>query len=145
EPPFQNLVECIGSLRSVSWLTESRKGHPGSRCATFPDCSSSGSPVNDADRGALRFCLQWRGPLRHCTEFPYTADRRTIRHGRYASVCSAAAGVPRSQVLPRHGVRRAGILVCRTWRIRLEAYGARLESGLGSRPHEFESRILRST
>ncbi len=31
-----------------------------------------------------------------------------------------------------------------TWRrIRLEAYGARLESGLGSRPHEFESRILR--
>ena len=28
-------------------------------------------------------------------------------------------------------------------RIRLEAYGARLESGLGSRPHEFESRILR--
>ena len=29
------------------------------------------------------------------------------------------------------------------WRIRLEAYGARLESGLGSRPHEFESRILR--
>ena len=28
-------------------------------------------------------------------------------------------------------------------RIRLEAYGARLETGLGSRPHEFESRILR--
>ena len=30
------------------------------------------------------------------------------------------------------------------WRIRLVAYGARLESGLGLRPQGFESPILRS-
>src|SRR3712207_4998091 len=33
----------------------------------------------------------------------------------------------------------------RTWRIRLVAYGARLESGLGATPREFESPILRRT
>lgn len=62
---------------------------------------------------------------------PVRGDRRSPPRtaGTHPKTLDWRRGEPNVYALPR--------------RIRLEAYGARLESGLGSRPHGFKSRILR--
>ena len=77
----------------------------------------------------------WKAPRLRSIARPGTCSRGRSRNSRGCSPGRVRASWPLGHDLGYAGRRR----------IRLEAYGARLESGLGSRPHEFKSRILRHT
>ena len=84
-----------------------------------------------------------RGPLTHPVEPAYPCFVPDLgelgevppREGPGSSL-KADAGFAVSKTLGYH---------CEAWRIRLVAYGARLESVLGASPRGFESPILRQT
>ena len=85
-------------------------------------------------------------PNQRCESTP--PPSRTAEPGGSHSISAAHDPTADNAMAPLEGVgaRLAPWVQLRyrgSRRIRLEAYGARLESGLGASPHEFESRILR--